>query len=323
MPDRRALGSSFPLIVAVALVALGHAAPAAGAQEGPVVRRAAPPSAPQSTDVPDQPVVVPFTYAGHLPVVEVMVDGEGPYRFALDTGASGLARADDDLVTALSLPSRGRVRARGAAGTTHAMELVGIGEIRVGDAVFRGITAASRDYGTLFPPEVPAIDGFLGFQLFADCVVSIDFVEQTLTLSTVPLPAADGETVLDLLSTRPPTVAIGVNGTPVEAVLDSGMRADLRLPDAMAAGNLAAEPVAAGTAGGLGGQFEIREAPLAGALRLGAFEIDAPTAMLDGRGEQVLIGYGILRDFRLTFDQRQGRMKLERRSPGSESGQAE
>src|SRR5262245_34468200 len=68
-----------------------------------------------STTLPAEPVEVPLRMVNRRPMVDVRVNGGGPYTFAIDTGASGLARADRSLVDRLKLEVVGE--ARGSAGT--------------------------------------------------------------------------------------------------------------------------------------------------------------------------------------------------------------
>ena len=74
---------------------------------------------PQRTSVsmtlPAEPVEVPMRMVNRRPLVDVRINGGGPYTFLIDTGGSGLARADTSLVEKLKLEVVGE--ARGAAGT--------------------------------------------------------------------------------------------------------------------------------------------------------------------------------------------------------------
>lgn len=47
---------------------------------------------------------VPFRVVDGRIYVTVKVDGKGPFVFAVDTGASGMGRADAGLVAALAIP---------------------------------------------------------------------------------------------------------------------------------------------------------------------------------------------------------------------------
>ena len=56
-------------------------------------------------NLPDADVAmrVPFDLVDGRIYVQARADGQGPFRFAVDTGASGMARADSSLVSALGL----------------------------------------------------------------------------------------------------------------------------------------------------------------------------------------------------------------------------
>ena len=53
-------------------------------------------------------VRVPFELVDGRVYVQALADGKGPFRFAVDTGASGMARADATLAASLSLPLQGK-----------------------------------------------------------------------------------------------------------------------------------------------------------------------------------------------------------------------
>src|SRR5687768_2132019 len=50
-------------------------------------------------------IILPLTYRrGANPVVEVMINNKGPYRFMFDTGCGGMARLDTRLFNEWKLP---------------------------------------------------------------------------------------------------------------------------------------------------------------------------------------------------------------------------
>ena len=67
-----------------------------------------------STTLPAEPVEVPMRMVNRRPMVDVRINGGGPYSFLIDTGGSGLARADKSLVEKLKLDVVGE--ARGSVG---------------------------------------------------------------------------------------------------------------------------------------------------------------------------------------------------------------
>ena len=73
---------------------------------------------PQRSDVsatlPAEPVEVPMRMVNRRPIVDVRINGGGPYSFLIDTGGSGLARADKSLVEKLKLEVVGEAAERPA-----------------------------------------------------------------------------------------------------------------------------------------------------------------------------------------------------------------
>ncbi|MCI1142866.1 aspartyl protease family protein [Sphingomonas sp. WKB10] len=64
---------------------------------------------------------VPFRVVDGRIYVTVKVDGKGPFVFAVDTGASGMGRADAGLVAALAMP---------LSGSGHTSDGVATAEVR-------------------------------------------------------------------------------------------------------------------------------------------------------------------------------------------------
>src|SRR5580765_5451585 len=92
---------------------------------------------PQHTEVPAAGVSVEMKRSGHLPVVSAMVNGKGPFRFAIDTGADGSLRADSTLVAQLGLRKVGEVRGGDPSGrNTRTMDVVEVGSLEIGGARF-------------------------------------------------------------------------------------------------------------------------------------------------------------------------------------------
>ena len=83
---------------------------------------------------------------GHLPAVHVMVNGQGPFRFAIDTGGAGTARIDTALAERLGLVKVGEMRGGDPSGrNAQTMALVAIDSLQIGGARFEGLQAAVRD----------------------------------------------------------------------------------------------------------------------------------------------------------------------------------
>src|SRR5260370_1090191 len=91
----------------------------------------------QKTELPAGGSSVPMGDLGGRPIVDVNINGKGPYRFILDTGAS-MTVISDDLKDELALPA-GASNAHTPDGASAS--LVRIDSLRVGDAALTGAFA--------------------------------------------------------------------------------------------------------------------------------------------------------------------------------------
>src|SRR5580765_1610783 len=164
--------------------------------------------APQASELDTDSVSVPIEFTDDGIAVMVEVNGQGPYRFVLDTATPGHGRVDPALAKELHLPAQGD--ARSADATLHSaspIDLVGIDSLRIGGAVFRGIQVAAF-VGT--KPLDPAIDrrGVLGFGLFHDVALTLDYPDSQLVITQEELQARGPHVV--------PLVAGGVARIPIQ-----------------------------------------------------------------------------------------------------------
>src|ERR1700748_2039576 len=63
---------------------------------------------PDNVAIPENGMSIPMLNYGGRPLVEVMINGKGPYRFILDTGAT-VNVIDTSVATELSLADRPRI----------------------------------------------------------------------------------------------------------------------------------------------------------------------------------------------------------------------
>lgn len=272
---------------------------------------------PRDFTVPDQGVVLPIVALTPNPIVEVRVNGHGPFRFMLDTGGQGHARADAALVTTLNLPVVGQVRGGDGGGNTIAMDVVRFDTLALGGAVFRNIEAASRDYNR--NATAGRIDGVLGLQLFANHLLTIDYLKQQIHITPGALPAPDGNRVLAYDGARG-TVSLPLKVGPevIQADIDTGSMGAIMLPSAMAARlPLAAPPAVSGQARTVSNTVTVLSAPLTGEVVLGSWRIPSPTLEFsDLFNAHANIGSQVLRAFAVTIDQSNRRVRFDREGDG-------
>lgn len=271
---------------------------------------------PQRTSVsmtlPAEPVEVPMRMVNRRPLVDVRINGGGPYTFVIDTGGSGLARADSSLVEKLKLEVVGE--ARGAAGTggqAVSMPIVRYSTLEIGGATFRDVDAPSRDYNE---GREPRIDGILGIGLFSTCLVTLDFVRSVLRIERGTLPEPDGREVFPF--TNPRGIAelpIRVAGVEIVAHIDTGAMADITLPLSFADKlPLSSAPVVVGKAVTVSGPMEISEAALKGNVEIGRHQIAEPTLQFTPARRLANLGIGVISEFALTIDQQNRRVRFAR-----------
>ena len=87
---------------------------------------------------------VPFRVVDGRIYVTVKVDGKGPFVFAVDTGASGMGRADAGLVAALAIPPTGSGHTSDGVATEQ-VRTVRLASVALGGFVRRDLEVVTRD----------------------------------------------------------------------------------------------------------------------------------------------------------------------------------
>lgn len=262
---------------------------------------------PQSGGDLRAPLTVALQGAGHLVAVEATLDGKGPYRLAIDTGAAGILRLRPAVAVALGLPTVGEVMAGDPSGRNSSRRpVVRVTELAIGAARFHDLDAA------LSEGNRDDLDGVIGLSLFSGLTVTIDYPRMELRVTRDAL-AAGAHVVPYTLERGIPTIAVETDGTPLTVDVDTGSPAMLTVPSAWASRlKLAGEPRVVGRGRTAANEFEIRAADLAGDLRVAGWTLTRPRVDLVDIFPVANLGSGILRDYALTFDLAQGRLALER-----------
>ncbi len=125
-------------------------------------------------------VVIQGPSTGTMALVPVTIDGQGPFNFALDTGASHSA-IDRELAERLNLPVTGKPTKVAGVGSISEAIPVRVNEWRAGDV--------ELPPGTLVTLEMPStsrdlkLQGLLGSDVLSRYgAVKVDYVGRELTL---------------------------------------------------------------------------------------------------------------------------------------------
>ncbi|MEZ5966241.1 MAG: aspartyl protease family protein [Planctomycetota bacterium] len=274
------------------------------------------PSADAHVELARDPVLVPLVFDEGVPLVDVWIDGRGPHLFKLDTG-SGPCVVTDRLAERLQLPLQSvNGLLTGANGVTRK-----VGRVARLDTMGLGEGAALRDVRAFVLPAEDLdvhdirrpVEGILGYAMFVQCTMVIDYRRRALELSRAPLPAADGREVLVMtVQSKTPRVTLSVAGRPMEVLIDTGNDQGLILTEEQGAGLPYVDAPSVGPLlSTVSGMVRVRLARLDADVAIGGHRVRRPVVSLMQCGGPML-GAELLSHFRVSLDGRGRRVRFER-----------
>ena len=254
--------------------------------------------------------------------VEVRVNGRGPYRFIVDSGA-------DSSVLGLRVAAQLQLPA-GAPAILNSMtdstlvQRVAVDELAVGSSIFRNLELPALDESDL------GGDGLIGIDALAEQRLMMDFEKRVIRVEDARRPAVmiGGEIVVTARRRRGQLILtqVAAGGRPVEAVVDTGSEitiGNLALRDQLIRGHRD-KFVTVAVTGVTGVTTNVQFARI-GELRVGTVTLrnvpmafaDLPPFKLFGLSRQpaLLLGTDLLENFRrvsLDFRARKVRFQLRR-----------
>jgi CubicO group peptidase (beta-lactamase class C family) len=254
----------------------------------------------------------PLTPMEHLMSVNAMVNGKGPFRFVIDSGAAGKLRVSPELAKELALEQVGEALAGDPSGANMTKRpLVRVGSIEVAGLRFNDVDAAvgAGRRGPVQP------DGVIGLALFGQRTVTIDYPKKELRITTRTLPADLPHVVPFTLRQGIPAIDIDAAGVTIHADVDLGSPAMLSVPPSIAL-PFNGEPQIAGHGRTSTNEFDIKRGDLRGDLRVAGFtEANASVDIVD-IFPVANIGSRFLRQYAVTFDLASSRLMLARGGAG-------
>lgn len=222
------------LAAVVAALAMAASTAPTGASPVPVTAQA----------LASQPaLVIPIALHAGMPIIEMTLNGKGPLRIGLDTGAMGGLYLFHGGAERAGLQASGEVIASDPSGANpQTLNTYGDAAIGMGGRVFLGeVTGAQLPA----PGVLDQLDGITGLEVFGPGLVTIDFARRQVTVEAGGLPPPDRRTVFAYEGPLP-RLPVEVEGRLIDAYLDTGnVRAGIVLPAAFAGqltGRLAATP---------------------------------------------------------------------------------
>ena len=261
-------------------------------------------AAPNSSATQSRIYSIPLELIHDKPYVSVLVNGHGPHRFLIDTGTGTDALVTPALAEELHLPVVGRAHLTDPSGLgEQRSEIARIDSLNLGGAEFSDIDAVVHKlYGDV------NCEGVLGFTLFEDFLLTLDFPGHRMTLATGVINADAGEdaggSVLPFrMPEGVPIVALKIDEQQFEAQIDSG-GTGLSVPEKDSKELKFGEaPVEFGSAESVSTRFQIKGARLRSDVRLGRYTFTQPFIEINSAFPLVNIGSTPLQHFIITFDQ--------------------
>ncbi|WP_296676576.1 retropepsin-like aspartic protease [Novosphingobium sp.] len=245
-------------------------------------------------------VRVPFTTVDGRIYVEARVNGTGPFRFGVDTGASGMGRADASLARELQLPADGSAQSTDGLRTSD-VDQVRIGTLEIGRLVRRNIAVISRDYRSRLRPEA-MFAGIFGREFFAGGLLVIDYPNRTLSFTRARglRPEMAGAVPYE----RAFRVPVRINGITATGNLDTGANVSFVMPKAFYQ-QISREPLLSGPAGDLmNSKIQTERGHLGGPILIGQARLDGGEVRASEQFPELLIGALALQKHAILIDQR-------------------
>jgi hypothetical protein len=256
-------------------------------------------------------VTLPLRWFGGSPIVDVTINGQGPYTFYFDTGAQGTVLGLD-LAEELKLPVVGEGKVSSPGGQGIPSKEVRL-DLEIGGLKLHDLPAQAFDRSQLDRnPRAPK--GVLSARVFPGYLVTLDYPRDQLLIRKGELPAPDAETIF-ACDPREPIIAIPmtVAGQNIDVFLDSGAAGGLGLPLSWADRlPLAGKPIEVGRGRRVDREVIIYGAKLQGQVKLGRYVLENPDLRFEEKSvARGIAGNKILRGFALTFDSQNHRVRLE------------
>lgn len=243
-----------------------------------------------------------------VPFVRVLVNGQGPFLFGVDTGTSNQAIVSPALASALHMPTTRQIRLSDLAGVhSQTVDEVAVDSLRLANVAFHGVRAV------VHPPlsAEGSYDGILGIQLFRGLLLTLDYPNRVLSLSRGALSTTEAGSVPMRLVNGIPAIQLTLGDEKVEAQIDSG-GTGLCLPATVAhdlhfSGGLST----LGQGRSQVGRFALQGGEMKGHIALAGFDFKNPFIEICSTFPIANFGAAALADFALTIDQQHNLVRFQ------------
>jgi hypothetical protein len=239
-------------------------------------------------------------------LVVVQADDEaGPWNFLIDTGSSATLVSPEFAIRRRSRqpnPGNATVWLRDATGQAVPVDSVLLDKVDFGPAHFRNVRALVFDCRVISDHLGLKIDGVLGFNLFADARLTLDYPGERIVMSELEDEEPLRGCVIPItLQNGVPVFEATLGNRPLITLIDSGSDGSLSLDPAGLDQEFIEDPRQGTLIGTLHGNHRQILGRLADTLHISDYQIETP--VVDLSGILTSIGGEILQQFEVTFDQ--------------------
>jgi hypothetical protein len=273
------------------------------------------PPRPGETTFGSPVVTLPAQLVDSYLIVEAKWDKYGPYHFLIDTGAT-VTQVTPELarryaVRGAVLADMPEVPVRSADGRVTDLTPTLLSRIELGAARFADVPAVVYDCAPLTARLGIKIDGVLGFPLFRETLLTLDYPHERVVLQpAASAPAAPGTVVPFNNADKTPLIPVRLGDRTLYVLVDSGGDEVFSLNPVGLDLAFAFGPVAGPTIGTLTGDSPSKVGRLAGTVYVGDYAVPHPIVQVSD--ELSAIGGGALKYFSATFDQAHDRVTFQR-----------
>lgn len=263
---------------------------------------------PSETVLAADPCVLPTSRCGGLFLTEAFINGQGPYRLIVDTGA-GITILDLRVGLELGAQRADNWSITGAEGDRNrAGGLVRIEELVAGCVAMHEFDALTADLEPFQGAFDGGFHGILGFPAFKDAQLVVDYPADEVRLTKEELGGASCVPLAPPYEGGMAWIDLDLDGRTVKTAIDTGSNGGLDVPSELKPA-IVSGPALAGATIAVGSVETTEIVRYRGEITLGPVVVEQPLGELtDGWAR---IGERLMRDFVVRIDQRSRLVRFE------------
>jgi len=260
----------------------------------------------------DAPVAAPMEFIAGRLVVSAKINGRGPYKFILDSGAQ-VSLLAAPFGQELGLPVTGEMPVGSPGSPTPQLgRVMQIERLEIGTLAAEKFSVLEMDLSRL-QQRVPGLKGVISAHLFAGILITYDYPAAMMRYRRGELPAADDQAIFAWPSShRLPGMLMHFGPQDVWVDVDTGSQGGLALAQSGTGGFEWSEPPVPDEPIRLvDRELKAFKGRFKGTVGFGSYRLEHPLIKLH-EGTYNNVGYQVLKDFALTIDSANRRFELRR-----------